>query len=187
MAHPQHDFGWLLRDVQLAFRRRDCDDARIITSKLLLKARTPKQRETVFRLQNAVRQCARKHDGLGRARRSLAGGSVDRLQKGRREALLAKPVIFQGRQMTKAQMIDEMARQGGTLKLDRLPKYVFSSRAYNKMDYAAQRAYDEKMKTKMPFAIQLPSGTFFEVTATEAEYFKSVGGQLGRALRKKGR
>lgn len=69
MAHPTTDFGWLLRDVRLAFKRRDCDDARIITSKLLLKAKTPKQRETVFRLQNAVRRCMVKQPDLGRTRR----------------------------------------------------------------------------------------------------------------------
>ena len=69
MVHPTNDFGWLLRDVRLAFRRRDCDDARAITSKLLLKARTPAQRETVYRLQNAVRRCALKQPDLGRARR----------------------------------------------------------------------------------------------------------------------
>lgn len=57
MTYPQSDFGWLLRDVKLAFRRKDCASARTITSKLLLKAKTPAQRETVFRLQNAVRKC----------------------------------------------------------------------------------------------------------------------------------
>lgn len=111
--------------------------------------------------------------------RRLGASKSAAMDEGRRKALLAKPVRFEGRQMTKAQMIEELVRRGGALKLDRLPKHVFSSRAYNKMGYAEQRAYDEKMKIKMPFAVQLPNGVFFEITQTEADYFKSLGGQLG--------
>ena len=56
----------------------------------------------------------------------------------------------------------------------------FSRSAFNRMNAAEQRAYDEKLKTKMPFAVELPSGTFFEVTQTEADYFAEVAGQGAR-------
>jgi len=69
---PTNDFQWLLRDARLAFKRRDCDEARMITTKLLLKAKTPAQRETVYRMQNAVRRCVLKYgdlEGVPRRRR----------------------------------------------------------------------------------------------------------------------
>jgi hypothetical protein len=101
------------------------------------------------------------------------------MDEGRRKALLAKPVRFEGRQMTKAQMIEEMVRRGGMLKPDRFPKYDFSRTKFNRMGRDEQAAYEEKMKIKMPFAVELPNGVFFEITQTEADYFKSLGGQLG--------
>lgn len=108
------------------------------------------------------------------ARRS--NPQIEPMQEGRKAALLAKPVRFQGRQMTKAQMVEEMVSRGGRLKVDHFPKYVFNRSAFNRMDWAEQRDYEKKMKTKMPFAVQLEDGTFFELTQTEAEYFKSLGG-----------
>lgn len=111
-------------------------------------------------------------------------GAPNARDEGRKRALLAKSVKFHGQVMTKAQMMEALARQGGVLKRDRFSKYVFSRRAYNRMDAAEQRAYDLKMQTKMPFAVELPDGTYFEVTQTEAEYFTSVGGTLGRGRRR---
>jgi hypothetical protein len=73
-------------------------------------------------------------------------------------------------------MIEETVRLGGVLKRDRFSKYVFSRSAFNRMDYAEQKKYEEKLKTKMPFAVELPSGSFFEITKTEADYFLSLGG-----------
>lgn len=77
---PSSDFDWLLRDARLAFKRHDCDEARTITTKLLLKAKTPAQQETVYRMQNAVRRCVLKHGDLEgasrrRRRRRAAGPS----------------------------------------------------------------------------------------------------------------
>lgn len=115
-----------------------------------------------------------------RAKPSAAVAGAEEMQEGRRRALLAKLVRFEGRQMTKAQMIEEMVRRGGVLKPDRFPKYDFSRTKFNRMSGGEQAAYEEKMKIKMPFAVELPSGTIFEITQTEADYFKSLGGQLGR-------
>lgn len=108
----------------------------------------------------------------GRALRGLDGA----MEEGRKKALLAKPVRFRGRQMTKAEMIEEMVRLGGQLLLDRFPKYVFNRHTYNRMDHAEQVEYEKKMKIKMPFAVQLADGSYFEITQTEAEYFKSLSG-----------
>lgn len=115
---------------------------------------------------------------LDGGRRLGASGSAA-MDEGRRKALLAKPVRFEGRQMTKAQMIEEMVRRGGMLKPDRFPKYDFSRTKFNRMGRDEQAAYEEKMKIKMPFAVELPNGVIFEITQTEADYFKSLGGQLG--------
>ena len=111
-------------------------------------------------------------------------GAGDARDAGRRRALLAKQVKFRGNVMTKAQMMEALARQGGVLKRDHFSKYVFSRSAYNRMDADEQRAYDAKLKTKMPFAIELPDGSYFEVTQTEADYFAGVGGSLGRLRRR---
>ena len=124
-------------------------------------------------------RCPADLKGVRRDRKPL-GAPVKPMQAGRRKALLAKQIRFDGRTMTKAQMIEEVVRQGGVIKRDHFPKYVFSRSAFNRMDAAEQRAYDEKLKTKMPFAVQLPSGTFFEVTQTEADYFAEVAGQGAR-------
>lgn len=71
--HPAtNEFGWLLRDVRLAFRRKDCYGAREVVRKMLPRAKTSAQQETVFRLQNAIRRCdARqyKDDDLGQTGR----------------------------------------------------------------------------------------------------------------------
>lgn len=98
------------------------------------------------------------------------------MQEGKKKALLAKPVRFRGRQMTKAQMVEEMVRMGGRLKVDHFPKHIFNRSAFNRMGYAEQAEYEKKMKVKMPFAVQLEDGSFFEITQTEAELFKSLGG-----------
>jgi hypothetical protein len=50
-------FTDLLSAAKRAFRARDCGAARDATRRLLITARTPKERETVMRLQNAVRRC----------------------------------------------------------------------------------------------------------------------------------
>jgi hypothetical protein len=110
--------------------------------------------------------------------KALAAAGASKLQEGKKKALLAKSITFLGHLMTKAQMIEEMVRQDGLLKVDRFSKYIFSRSAFNKMDYAEQKAYDEKLKTKMPFAVELPNGAFYEITQTEAEYFKSIGGKI---------
>lgn len=114
-------------------------------------------------------------------------GAPNARDEGRKRALLAKQVTFRGRVMTKAQMMEALAQQGGVLKRDRFLKYVFSRSAYNRMDAAEQRAYDLKMQTKMPFAIELPDGVYFEVTQTEADYFTRIGGALGRIRRRRRR
>jgi hypothetical protein len=69
-------FATLLDDAKAAFRRRDCAAARGVTQRLLVVAKTSAQRETVVRLQNAVRRC--KVPALGRARRTRrrAGGRL---------------------------------------------------------------------------------------------------------------
>jgi hypothetical protein len=75
VTHPKNEFGWLLRDVRLAFRRHDCEGARKIVYDLSKQARTEKQQTTVARLKNAVRACEYRRDteqgsdlGRGRAR-----------------------------------------------------------------------------------------------------------------------
>jgi hypothetical protein len=116
-------------------------------------------------------------DGCALVSSSLGSASDDARDAGRKRALLSKPVRFQGRQMTKAQMVEEMIRQGGVLKIERFPKYTFSRSTYNRLDFAEQKKYDEKMKTRMPFAVELPNGSYFEVTQTEADHFRRNGGK----------
>lgn len=105
------------------------------------------------------------------------------MRQGKIDALLAKSITFEGRLLTKRAWIEELVRRGAALKLDRYSKHVFSRTKYNRMDHAEQRAYDEKMKEKMPFAAELPDGTFYEITKTEADYFKSLGGQTENPMR----
>ena len=110
-----------------------------------------------------------------RKKRGLSGlGGA--MQEGRKKSLLAKPVRFQGRQMTKAQMIEELVRQGGRLRADHFQKHVFNRTTFNRMNGDEQAEYAKKMKLKMPFAVELGDGTYFEITQTEAEYFTSLGG-----------
>ena len=97
------------------------------------------------------------------------------MTEGKKKSLLAKPVVYRGRHMTKAKMVEEMVAGGGALREDHFPKYTFNRSVFNRMSNAEQVEYDKKMKTKMPFAVEMPDGTFFEVTQTEAEYFRSLG------------
>lgn len=57
----------LLADLKSAFRRGDCATARAIVSKMNVRAKTPAEREQIYRLQNAVRRC--KTRGVAGARR----------------------------------------------------------------------------------------------------------------------
>ena len=110
-------------------------------------------------------------------KKAMAAASQSKMTEGKKKALLLKPINFRGRLMTKGEMIEEMVRQGGVLKADHFPKYVFSRTAFNRMDGYEQQAYEEKLKTKMPFAVELPDGSFFEITKTESEHFLAAGGQ----------
>lgn len=101
---------------------------------------------------------------------------MSKMQEGKKAWLLDKEINYRGSRMTKRQMIEMLVRSEGQLKRDQFPKYIFSRAAYNRMDYNEQRQYEEKLKTKMPYAVQLPDGSYYEITQTEAEYFLSLGG-----------
>lgn len=55
------------RSVLAAVKAGDCDAAKIATAKAIYQAKTPHQRDVVYKLQQKVRSCTIK--GLGRARR----------------------------------------------------------------------------------------------------------------------
>jgi hypothetical protein len=100
------------------------------------------------------------------------------MAEGKRKYLLAKKVRFKGQEMTKEQMIELLVRNGGRLRQDRFPKYHFSQTTFNRMDNAEQRQYEEKLKIKMPYGVQLPDDSYYEITKTEAELFLSLGGPI---------
>jgi hypothetical protein len=58
VAHPTNEFGWYLRDLRLAFRRKDCEEARYIVQQMARGRITPAQRKTLLKLQTAVQRCA---------------------------------------------------------------------------------------------------------------------------------
>ena len=66
MSSPKTEFGWLARDFSLAIRRHDCGAARTVASKALLRAKTPKERDAVYKMQGKALRCTTQ---LGRARR----------------------------------------------------------------------------------------------------------------------
>ena len=68
--HPTTEFGWQLRDLRLAFRRRDCEEARYIVQRMMAtRSLSAAQRSTILKLQHAVRICQRKlPEDLGRVR-----------------------------------------------------------------------------------------------------------------------
>jgi hypothetical protein len=102
----------------------------------------------------------------------------EKMMEGRVKSLLSKPVKFEGRTITKGQMVESMVRSRGMLRVDSLPKHIFSRAKFNRIENEAQRIeYEEKLKTKMPYAVELPDGTYYEITQTEAEYFLSLGGK----------
>lgn len=69
-GHPKNDFGWQLRDLRLAFRRKDCDDAKYIVQQMARgRALTATQRRAILKLQHAVQVCERRQPDLGRGRR----------------------------------------------------------------------------------------------------------------------
>lgn len=56
----KHDFNQLLQSAKAAFRAKDCHKARAVAGALRATAKTERQFETLFRLQNAVRRCGTK-------------------------------------------------------------------------------------------------------------------------------
>lgn len=68
-THTNNAFAWALRDVRLAFRRKDCDEARYLVQTMARRPLTAAQRRTVLRLQHAVTVCERRVPDLGAARR----------------------------------------------------------------------------------------------------------------------
>jgi hypothetical protein len=103
---------------------------------------------------------------------------TSKMAEGKRKYLLAKKVSFKGQEMTKEQMIELLVRNGGRLRQDHFPKYHFSRTTFNRMDNAEQRQYEEKLKIKMPYGVQLPDDSYYEITKTEAELFLSLGGPI---------
>lgn len=105
------------------------------------------------------------------------------LRAGRHAALLAKPIRWNGSVMSKAQMIEALAREGYTLHATIRPRYHFDRTAFNRMDYREQTAYEARLKeTVLQWIACAPgeSGKFYELTQTEAAHFHSVGGALGK-------
>jgi len=76
--------------------------------------------------------------------------------------------------MTKAAMLEEMARAKGVLLSNHFKKHVFNRTAFNRMGNNEQVEYEKKLQIRMPFAVQLPDGGFFEITKTEAEHFLAL-------------
>jgi hypothetical protein len=99
-----------------------------------------------------------------------------KMTEGKRKYLLAKKVLFKGREMTKEEMIALLVQNGGRLRQDHFPKYHFSRTTFNRMDNAEQRQYEKKLKIRMPYGVQLPDDSYYEITKTEAELFLSLGG-----------
>ena len=100
------------------------------------------------------------------------------MAEGKRKYLLDKKVRFKGQEMTKEQMIELLVRNGGRLRQDHFLKYHFSRTRFNRMDHAEQRQYEEKLKIKLPYGVQLPDDSYYEITKTEAEFFLSLGGPI---------
>lgn len=68
------EFNWLLRDLRLAFRRKDCDEARYLVQKMMVqRGLSSKQRGTLLKLQHAVRTCERRQPLSGDRRRRSRG------------------------------------------------------------------------------------------------------------------
>lgn len=100
-------------------------------------------------------------------------------QAARKKALLAKNVIFRNELMTKAALLQKAKSEGARVERETKLKHSFNRTHFNRLEGAAQRAYEEKMKIRMPYALVFPDGVFFEITKTEAEFFASLEHEKG--------
>lgn len=54
---PKNEFGWLMRDLSLAIRKKDCRKALKTLKEARLEAKTTKQKKALLKAYNKVNRC----------------------------------------------------------------------------------------------------------------------------------
>jgi hypothetical protein len=96
--------------------------------------------------------------------------------------MLATPMSFENRIITRATWLECLAERGYKLRKKVVPKYTFNRVLFNRMGGGGQQeAYDKKMKeTKEALQLNAPDDSeYFDICPTEADYFKQVAAHLG--------
>jgi len=104
--------------------------------------------------------------------------NMSKAQSARAEAYLDAQIRNNGVIMTRRQRVTLLHQQGGVLCLDTYSKYQYNRHKYNRMDAAAQAAYDKRLTCKDPYSVEYGSGYVATLTKIEADYFREIGGQM---------
>lgn len=77
--------------------------------------------------------------------------------------------------VTKAEFMERLFNSGATSKQSVKPSVEYNRTKFNRMNGEQQQEYERKMSIKIPcYQIHLTSGSFYEVSKTEYEYFNTL-------------
>lgn len=77
--------------------------------------------------------------------------------------------------MTRAEWLKLAISKGASSETKQVPSVEYNRTKYNRMNGWEQEEYEKKMKImKTDYRIKFPDGTFYSVSKTEHEHFKSL-------------
>lgn len=129
-------------------------------------------------LPSIKRMCARIERLSARQNPDLSSA-----RSARREQILDKRVMFQGRPTTVRQYLEHLAAEGGTLVTHEVPRIKDMSRAaFFRATGEQQRAHARRQQEagmKTEYVVRLPDGAEFSLNRTEADFFAELSDHYG--------
>lgn len=97
------------------------------------------------------------------------------IQQHRINAILDKQMRFDGVIMTRRQWLKKQLSEGATVHEEMRSKTTYNRTRFNRMNWEEQKAYEERMNTKVPcYELKTKDGGYYDITKTEYDHFQEL-------------